>query len=153
MQKLIWAFLLSCAVILPLKAELTYEGGYNPELTLRQYFDRAYPEYDKPRIYVFYNDVNMSCENCPQTIALIERIYDENYQDLYDLFIIDYGNDDEYNFIQTYDLNKPLEVVLVRADDGATFGYKKIDNLNYQISDPISFADYFKSQINSFFGN
>ena len=121
MQKALWAFLLTLAVILPLRAELTYEGGYDPEVTLQEYFDRAYPQPEKSIIYVFYNDVNMTCQNCPQTIDLIEQVYNNNYQDSYNLYVIDYGNDQEYNFIQTYQLSQPLEVVMVRVDDGATF--------------------------------
>ena len=150
MQKLLWAFLLGFAVILLLHAELSYQEGYNPELSLQEYFNQAYPHYNKSIIYIFYNDVNMTCENCPQTIELIEQVYNDSFQNDYDLFIIDYGNDEEYNFIQTYQLSKPLELVMVRVDDGAEFGYKKLENLNYQISDPISFKDNLKFQINSF---
>ena len=153
MQKLLWAFLLGFAVILPLHAELTYQGEYNPSMTLQEYFQAAYPHYDKPIIYVFYNDTNMTCENCAQTIELIEQVYDNNFQNQYSLYIIDYGNDDEYNFIETYQLSQPLEVVLVQVDDGAEFGYKKIEGLNYQTSDPISFADNLKYQIESFLAN
>ena len=153
MQKLLWAFLLGFAVILPLHAELTYQGKYNPNMTLQEYFQTAYPHNDKPIIYVFYNDTNMTCENCAQTIELIEQVYDNNFQNQYSLYIIDYGNDDEYNFIETYQLSQPLEVVLVQVDDGAEFGYKKIEGLNYQTSDPISFADNLKYQIESFLAN
>lgn len=153
MQKLLWAFLLGISVVLPLRAELTYQGGYNPDITLEEYFAEENPNYKKSIIYIFYNDVNMVCENCPQTIELIEQVYNNNFQNDYQLFIIDYGNDEEYNFIQTYQLNQPLEVVLVKVNDGAEFGYKKLENLNYQTSDPISFADNLIFQINSFLGN
>ena len=153
MQKLLWAFLLCLAVCLPLRAELTYQGEYNSDLSLQEYFNQAYPRPDKSIIYVFYNDVNMSCQNCPQAIELIEQVYNNNYQNQYNLFIIDYGDDQEYNFIQTYQLNHPLEVVMVRVDDGAQFGFKKLENLNYQTSDPLSFADNLKFQIDSFLGS
>lgn len=152
MQKALWAFLLALAIILPLRAELTYEGEYDPEITLQEYFEKAYPQPQKSIIFVFYNDVNMICQNCPQTIDLIEQVYNNNYQDIYSLYIIDYGDDQEYNFIQTYQLSEPLELVMVRVDDGAEFGFKKLENLNYQISDPLSFADNLKLQINSFLG-
>ena len=153
MQKLLWAFLLGVSFILPLRAELSYQGEYNPNISLEEYFDEAYSNPDKSIIYVFYNDTNMTCENCPQTIELIEQVYNDNFQNNYSLFIIDYGNDEEYNFIQTYQLHQPLEVVLVKVNDGAEFGYKKLENLNYQISDPISFKDNLKFQINSFIEN
>lgn len=150
MQKILWSFLLTIAVVLPLKAELTYQGEFDPNISLQEYFDRAYPQPDKSIIYVFYNDVNMSCQNCAQTIDLIENIYNENYKNTYNLYIINYEEDQDYNFIQTYQLSKPLEVVLVRVDDGAEFGFRKLENLNYQISDPISFADNLKFQIDSY---
>lgn len=147
---LLWTVLLSISVVLPLHAELTYEGDYNPDQSLQEYFNEESPQYEKSIIYVFYNDVDMSCENCAQTIELIENIYNENYKDTYSLFIINYGDDEEYNFIETYQLNQPFEVVMVKVDDGATFGFKKLENLNYQISDPTSFSDNFQYQINSF---
>ena len=150
MQKVLWAFLLGFACINSLRAELTYQGEYTPQSNLQSYFEQAYPNPQKSIIYVFYNDTNMTCQNCPQTIDLIEQIYDNNFQNEYDLFVIDYGNDDEYNFIQTYNLSQPLEVVLVRVDDGITFGYKKLEGLNYQTSDPTSFATSLKFQIQSF---
>ena len=150
LQKFLWAVMLGIAVVLPLRAELTYQGEFDPDMTSSEYFAKAYPNPQKSIIYVFYNDINMSCENCPETIELIEQVYQQNYQNQYELFVIDYGDDDEYNFIQTFDLDKPLEVVLVRVDDGAVFGYKKLENLNYQISDPLSFSDNLVYQINSF---
>lgn len=134
-------------------AELTYQGAYDSNLTMSEYFEKAYPNPQKSIIYVFFNDVNMNCQDCPQTIELIEQVYNRYYQNQYDFYVIDYGNDDEYNFMQAYDLNQPLEVVLVRVDDGAVFGYKKLDNLNYQISDPVSFRDNLVYQINAFLGD
>lgn len=87
------------ALAIPLHAELTYEGAYNPNQNLQEYFDEAYPNYDKPIIYVFFN--NDPCFQCPQTIELIEQVYNRNYQNEYSLFLINYQNDDEYNFIET----------------------------------------------------
>lgn len=137
MIKLLWAFMIMVALAIPLHAELTYEGAYNPNQNLQEYFDEAYPNYDKPIIYVFFN--NDPCFQCPQTIELIEQVYNRNYQNEYSLFLINYQNDDEYNFIETYDLNQPLEVVLVDVADGQSIGYKKLENLQNQISDPGQF--------------
>lgn len=149
MIKLLWAFMIMVALAIPLHAELTYEGAYNPNQNLQEYFDEAYPNYDKPIIYVFFN--NDPCFQCPQTIELIEQVYNRNYQNEYSLFLINYQNDDEYNFIETYDLNQPLEVVLVDVADGQSIGYKKLENLQNQISDPVSFSENLQYQINSFF--
>lgn len=131
--------------------EPQYQGGYNPNQNLQEYFNEAYPNYNKSIIYVFFN--NSPCYECPQTIDLIEKIYDRYYAQDYSFFIINYNNDDEYNFIETYNLNQPLEVVLVRINDGASDGYKKLEGLQYQISDPVSFTDNFTAEINSFLGN
>lgn len=150
MYKILWAFLIMVAIAMPLHAELTYEGGYNPNQNLQQYFAEAYPNYDKSIIYVFYND--NPCYSCPQAIALIEQIYDKYYSQKYSLFVIDYENDQEYNFIENYNLEEPLEVVLVKVDDGATFGYKKLENLQDQTSDPASFSENFRYQVDSFLG-
>lgn len=139
------------AMAIPLHAELTYEGAYNPNQNLQEYFDEAAPNYDKSIIYIFYN--NNPCFQCPQAIEMIEQVYNEYYKDQYSMFIIDYENDDEYNFIETYNLSQPLEVVLVRVNDGATFGYKKLDNLQNQLSDPTSFSENLQNQINDFLGN
>ena len=84
---------------------------------------------------------------------MIENIYNQNFIDQYNMFIINYANDDENNFINTYQLSQPLEVVLVRVDDGATFGYQKLENLQNMTSDPISFKEYFIGEVNNFLGN
>lgn len=133
------------------KANLVYQGAYNPNMNLQEYFSAEDEDYSKSIIYVFFN--NNPCYECPQTIELIEQIYNQNYADEYSLFLINYQNDQEYNFIATYNLSQPLEVVMVRVNDGAAFGYKKIENLQNQISDTVSFENYFKSQVNSFLGN
>lgn len=127
-----------------------YQGAYNPQQNLQEYFSAAYPNYEKSIIYIFFN--NSPCYDCPQTVDLIEKIYNRYYSGEYSLFIINYNNDDEYNFIETYNLSQPLEVVLVRIDDGSSTGYKKLENLQNQISDPVSFTDNFTYQINSFLG-
>ena len=132
-------------------AQPVYEGGYNPEQNMNEYFQEANANYDKSIIYVFFN--NNPCYQCPQTIDMIEEIYNQYYKNQYSLLLINYENDQEYNFIETYNLSKPLEVVLVRVDDGATFGYKKLDNLSDMTSDPTSFSEYFKNQVNEFLGN
>ncbi len=155
MKKLLWSLLLSTSIIGYAQAQgngqLTYEGEYNSNQNLSEYFAEAYPNYNKPIIYVFFN--NDPCYQCPQTIELIEQVYNQNYQNEYSLFEINYENDNEYNFIETYNLSQPLEVVLVNVEDGEALGYKKLENLENQISDPTSFSENLQYQINSFFGN
>ena len=86
-------------------------------------------------------------------MELIEQVYNQNYQNEYSLFEINYENDNEYNFIEAYNLSQPLEVVLVNVEDGEALGYKKLENLENQISDPTCFSENLQYQINSFFGN
>lgn len=128
-----------------------YQGEYNPNQNMQEYFQAAYPNYDKSIIYVFFN--NNPCYQCPQAIEMIEQIYNQNYSNLYSLMLINYQNDREYNFIETYHLSRPLEVVLVKVDDGGVFGYKKLEDLNDMTSDSVSFTEYFTNQVNNFLSN
>ena len=102
-------------------------------------------------VYVFFN--NDPCETCPQTIDLIEKIYYSYYSQEYSLFLINYTEDQDYDFIETYNLRNPLEVVLVRISDGSAFGYRKLQNLQDQISDPVSFTENFTNEVNDFLGD
>ena len=125
--------------------------NYNGTDAINEYFAQSPNNRNKSIIYVFYN--NNPCPSCPQTIDLIEKIYNSYYAQNYSFFLIDYQAPNEYNFIDTYNLRQPLEVVLVRINDGAVFGYKKLRNLQEEISDPISFTKDFRFQIDEFLGN
>ena len=127
------------------------EQNYTGSDALYDYLSASPANKNKSIIYVFYN--NNPCPSCPQTIDLIEKIYNSYYANKYSLFLIDYQAEDEYNFIETYQLRQPLEVVLVRINDGSTFGYKKLRQLQEEISDPISFTQNFRFQIDEFLGN
>lgn len=150
MHKALFAGLLALGTISNAQAELYYEGGYNPNLTLQQQLAADNPYYPRPIIFVFYN--NNPCYECPQTIELIEDVYNANYQGIYDFYIINYQDDLNYNFIQNYNLNQPLEVVLQQVVDGQMTNFQKLDYLQNQISDPTSFSDNLTNQINSFLG-
>lgn len=47
---------------------------------------------------------------------MIEQVYNNNFADRYNIFLINYANDQENDFIQTYNLTQPLEVVLVQIN-------------------------------------
>jgi len=144
------AVLILCGAAIPLHAELTYQGGFNHNMSLEQYLNAEHPKYDRSIIYVFYN--SQTCYNCEQTAKLIEDVYDKYYQDKYQLEIIDYFSDSTYNYQSNYDLKNPLEVVLQRVEYGNAQGYRKIENLENQTSDAASFEENLKYQINSFLG-
>jgi len=147
-------FLLTAALLTATSAQaqpLQFEGTYNPDTPLQEYFAEEDQNYKKSIIYVFYN--NESCYGCPQTIAELENIYNEYYKDDYSFFIINYEEDEEYNFAQAYKLSQPLEVVMVKIQDGASFGYEKLTGLQNRVSDPLSLSEYFRYRVNSFLGD
>ncbi len=150
MNKLIFALFLLTLNFNAWAQTPVFENSNGLQPSIEQYFQEENPTYDRSMIFVFFN--NEPCAQCAAAIAQIEEIYNRYYKDLYGFSIINYQNDDEYNFIETYNLFRPLSVVLLRVDDGAVFGYEKLDNLENQISDPVSFDDYFRFRVNSFLG-
>ena len=150
MLKYFTYLLLFCAMAMPIRAELSYEVGYFPDQTYEEYEKDAYPTYSSSIIYVFYN--SQTCYNCPETIKLIEQVYDQNFQNEYEFFIIDYFKDDEYNFVQVYKLDAPVSMVLQRVEDGATGAWRRFDNLQNMTSDQTSFKENILFQINNFLG-
>lgn len=150
MKKLI--FVLCLLQITAVSAQpLQYEGTYNPDTPLQQYFAAEDNDYKRSIIYVFFN--NDSCYGCPQTIAELEDIYNRYYQNRYSFFIINYQQDAQYDFATAYNLKEPLSVVLVKVDDGAAMGYEKLTDLQNQISDVGSLERYFRYRVDSFLGN
>lgn len=127
------------------------QDGFGQAQALQEYFDAAPENANKSIIYVFYN--NNDCYGCPQAMAMFEKLYQKRYADVYSLFMIDYQNDQEYDFINQYQLSRPLEVVMVRIQDGAAFGYEKIENLQNMTSDTVSFDDYVSNRIDNFLGD
>lgn len=148
---IIEALALSFVLGLAANAQIENTDGYMPNQNMQEYFDESNANYNKSIIYVFFN--NQPCYQCAAAIEMIEKVYDQNFIDQYNMFIINYQNDQENDFIDTYNLSKPLEVVLVKINDGASFGFEKLENLQDQISDPVSFKDYFVSAVNNFLGN
>ena len=151
---MIKSILTAAMLLLPfaVQAQLPqYQGEYNPDQSLQEYFAAENGNYDKSIIYVFYTPDE--CYDCPKAMALLEELYQKYYADKYSFFMIDYQNDDEYNFIATYDLSRPLEVVLVRINDGAAFGYEKLDSLQNMTVDANSFNKYVREHIDAFLGH
>lgn len=148
MKNFVFALLAALAFAFDTRAQIEPTDGYMPSQGLQEYFDASNANYDKSIIYVFFN--NEPCYTCAAAIEMIESLYDREFSDEFNMFLINYQNDDENNFIETYRLSQPLEVVLVRIDDGAAFGYKKVENLQDMTSDPVSFNDYLSSQITDY---
>lgn len=144
-------FVLSLLLCGHAQAQVQDMDGYMPSQYTPEYLTADRTAYDKSVIYVFFN--NDPCYTCADAISIIEQAYNQNFIDEYNMFIINYQNDNENNFIKTYNLYRPLEVVLARYDDGVQFGYRKLENLQTMTSDPTSLANYFIAEVEGFFYN
>ena len=116
-----------------------------------EYFQSQNQSPYKSRIYVFFN--NQPCPQCPQTIDMIEEVYNQNFLNNYELFLINYGEDNNAGFIETYGLSNPLEVVMVDMENGEEQGYQKIEGLQDMTPNPQAFDEYFITQVNGYLGN
>ena len=116
-----------------------------------QYFQNENQNPDKSIIYIFFN--NQPCPTCPQAIEMIEEVYNQNFLNNYSLFTINYGEDSNAGFIQTYALSNPLEVVMVDVENGEVQGYQKIEGLQDMVTNSEGFNEYFITQVNGYLGN
>ncbi len=132
-------------------AQVENADGYMQNQTLQEYFDASSDNYNKSIIYIFFN--NQPCYQCAAAIEMIEQAYNQNFIDQYNLYMINYQNDSETDFIDTYQLSQPLEVVLVRINDGSQFGYQKLENLQDMTTDPVSLKEYFINSVNNYLAN
>lgn len=151
MQKIWLSALFVVSVCLNAHAQLAYEGGVPADQPLSEYFAAEDQNYNKSIIYIFYN--NDPCYQCPDTIALTEQIYNQYYSDRYSLFVIDYSQDQEYDFISAYQLSEPLAIVLVRIEDGQSVGYQKLSNPQNMFDAPEDYTNYLTEEINNYLGN
>ncbi len=115
-----------------------------------QYFQANNQNPDKSIIYIFFN--NQPCPNCPQAIEMIEKVYNQNFLNNYSLFLINYDEDDNAGFVQTYNLTNPLEVVMVDVQDGNFQGYQKIEGLQDMTNNQQGFNDFVITEVNSYLG-
>ena len=118
--------------------------------TEEQYFQENNQNPDKSIIYVFFN--NQPCPTCPAAMDMIEEVYNQNFLNNYSLFMIDYSEDNNAGFVQSYNLSQPLEVVMVYVDDGQFQGYQKIEGLQDMTNSPQAFGEYFTTQVNGYLG-
>ena len=102
-------------------------------------------------IYIFFN--NQPCPNCPQAIEMIEEVYNQNYLNNYDLFLINYAEDTNSGFIEEYNLTNPLEVVMVDVENATPIGFQKIEGLQNMTNNPTAFNQFFTTQVNGYLEN
>ena len=116
-----------------------------------EYFQEQNQNPDKDIIYIFFN--NQPCPTCPQAIEMIEDVYNQNFLNNYSLYLINYAEDNNAGYVQTYALSNPLEVVMVDMNNGEVQGYQKIEGLQDMTPDPQAFNEYFVTQVNGYLGN
>ena len=143
-----FAFLLGVFAIIAVA--LAQEDNLLQTEVEEEYFQDQNHNPDKSLIYVFFN--NAPCPTCPQAIEMIEDVYNQNYLNNYGFYIINYGEDSNLGYIETYGLSNPLEVVMVSVDNGEVQGYQKIEGLQNMTPNPQGFDQYFTTQVNGYLG-
>lgn len=106
----------------------------------------ANPKSKKPEVIIFYNSLN-PCQNCSLAIKRIISILKKNYSKKITAFLIDLKYHPE--LITDFNLKGPLNLTVIRINDGASFGYSTLTGLDAKLNDPISF----KNQITEFIDN
>lgn len=154
MKKIICLAMIAWTIsVLPAKAqygESEYSGYYGQTGPAESNGNGSYN--GNPIIYVFYN--NNPCDSCGEAMAMIEQAYRENWQGIYDFYIINYQDEEEagnYDFADNYNLELPLTVVLQYVNDGNFTKYQKLPYL-YNFN-PYTYQEAFLSEVSTFFEN
>jgi len=130
----------------PTEAQYINLSGNNPDIT--EYVESNEDNWNKSIMYIFYS--NQPCALCSQAMGMIYDIYEEYFINQFNLFEINYTDEDEYGMQESYNLSQPLSVVLVRINDGMSRGYYKIENPQFWVNDPYYFKQRLLSEINNF---
>ncbi len=151
MNKFLLAGVFACLMILNVQAQTAFDENFASNEPLQEYFAADANNENKSIIYLFYN--GEQCFNCPQAIEMIENLYNEEYAGVYSLFVIDYTQDDGFDYAQAYDLFAPLAVVLVKIQNGEMLGYRKLNDIHVQAGNNEFYARYLSEQIDDFLRN
>lgn len=100
-----------------------------------------------PEAIIFYNSAN-PCFGCQQAINMAVRILRKNYRGRMHAYLIDAAK--HPGFISAFKLRGPLNLVLVRISDGASFGYAKISGLQSETGDADAFAALITEKVGNF---
>ena len=84
---------------------------------------------------------------------MIEEVYNQNYLNDYELFLINYAEDANSGFIEEYNLTNPLEVVMVDVENATPIGFQKIEGLQNMTNNPPAFNEFFTTQVNGYLEN
>lgn len=141
-------FLLLAAQTASFAALAQYFEPTGNNAAIEEYLAQAPQNADISIMYVFYD--GSDCYGCTEAIDLIYDAYNQYYSADFNIFTIDYTEDDGFDFQTAYNLSQPLSVVLVLIRSGQAVGYYKIDNPQTWIDDPSYFEANLTSQINNF---
>ncbi len=127
---------------------LTSEAFASPHATLQSLYIN--PEGKKlPEAIIFYSSAN-TCETCHFTIDSLITILKQHYQGKLHAYLIDTAKHPE--FISAFNLKGPLNLVIIRISDGASFGYDKLSGLQSLSQNFSPFSRQITEFINNFLG-
>ncbi len=118
---------------------------YSQELNYQNLYIN--PTQNKPEVIIFYNSIN-PCETCDYTINKIISILRKNYKNQINAYLI--NTNTHPSFVSPFKLEGPLNLVVIRINDHASFGYQKLSNPQSFISDTISFNQRITTFIDNF---
>lgn len=102
-----------------------------------------------PEVIIFYSSANR-CETCHDTIDRLISVLKENYNGKLHAYLIDTARHPE--FISAFKLKGPLNLVVIRISDGASFGYRKLSGVQSLSQNPKPFSRRITEFINNFLG-
>ena len=153
MKKLLFSIAVLTVMIYPVYSKLAFnEADYPLSQPLQEYFSAEDQNYNKSIIYIFFNN-DQDCYQCPQAVEVTEQVYNQYYNNKYSMFVINYAEDNEYDFATAYKLNSPLAIVLVKIENGNAVGYQKISNPQNMLSLGEDYITYLRQQIDSYLGS
>lgn len=100
-----------------------------------------------PEAIIFYSSAN-ACETCPETIDKLIAVLKQNYQSKLHAYLIDTARHPE--FISAFRLSGPLNLVIIRISDGASFGYRKLSGVQSFSGSSAVFSRHITRFINNF---
>lgn len=137
-----------CFILILWTILLLHTNSYAQEANLQNLYIN--PEYQtKSEAIIFYNSINQ-CENCNKAIKMLLDILKEKYSDKLNIYLINVQNQPE--FINTFQLTGPLNLVLIKISDHARFLHQKIQGLQSEVYDKYIFNRRISQFVNNFFG-
>lgn len=102
-----------------------------------------------PEAVIFYSTAN-TCENCHNTIDNLIKVLRTNYQGKLHAYLIDTARHPE--FISAFKLKGPLNLTIIRINDGVAFGYQTLSGIESLTPNLMSFSRRITEFINNFLG-